>query len=60
MDLPTKKEDDMAKKKKFRARGIPGNYVLNQKFQRFEDRRTRRNRSRSEMRRNAIRDFSMA
>lgn len=60
MEPPTKKEDDMAKKKKFRPRGIPGNYVLNQKFQRFEDRRTKRNRSRSEMRRNAIRDFSMA
>lgn len=60
MDLPTKKEDDMAKKKKFRARGIPGNYVLNQKVQKFEDRRTRRNRSRSEKNRRAIGDFAMA
>lgn len=50
----------MAKKKKVKYRGIPGNYTLNLKFQRFEDRRTRRNRSRSEQRRNAIRDFSMA
>lgn len=50
----------MAKKKKFRARGIPGNYVLNQKVQKFEDRRTRRNRSRSEKNRRAIGDFAMA
>ena len=60
MNLPTKKEDDMAKKKKFRPRGTPGNYVLNQKVQKFADRRTRRNRSRSETRRNAIGDFAMA
>lgn len=34
-----------AKKRKYR--GIPGNYVLNQKHQVFADRRTRRNRDRA-------------
>jgi len=53
MKKPKKKQDRI-------GRGAPGHYNLNQKFQRFEDRRTRRNRSRAEMRRNAIRDFAMA
>lgn len=43
-----------------KVKGIKGNYVLNQKFQRFEDRRTKRNRTRSEQNRRAIRDFSYA
>lgn len=50
----------MKKQKKPKVRGIPGNYVLNQKFQRFEDRRTKRNRSRSEQNRRAIGDFATA
>lgn len=37
----------MASKKRDKYRGIPGNYVLNQKHQVFADRRTRRNRDRS-------------
>lgn len=49
----------MAKKKKQKFKGTPGWYVLNQKSQKFEDRRTRRNRSRSEKNRRAIRDFSL-
>lgn len=35
-------------------RGTPGLYVQNQKFQIFEDRRTKRNRSRSEKKRRAL------
>ena len=42
----------MSKKRKHR--GIPGNYVLNQKSQVFHDRRTRRNRDRSSRNRNEI------
>lgn len=48
------------KQKKQKIKGIKGNYVLNQKFQRFEDRRTKRNRTRAEKNRRAIGDFSMA
>ena len=36
------------------TRGIPGNYVQNQKSQVFEDRRTNRMRTRSEKNRRAI------
>jgi hypothetical protein len=50
----------MAKKKKEKFRGTPGWYVLNQKFQRFEDRRTKRNRTRSEQKTRAIKDHSYA
>lgn len=48
------------KKQKPRVKGTPGNYVLNQKFMRFEDRRTKRNRTRSEKNRRAIQDYSLA
>lgn len=34
-----------------------GNFVLNQKTQKFDDRRTKRNRDRSSRQRNAIKDF---
>lgn len=44
-------EGVMRKKK---HRGIPGNYVLNQKSQVFLDRRTRRNRDRSTRNRKEI------
>ena len=50
----------MKKPKKPKYRGIPGNYSLNQKFQVFGDRRTKRNRTRSEQNRRAIRDFATA
>lgn len=50
----------MRKQKKPKVKGIKGNYVLNQKVQVFADRRTRRNRSRSEQNRRAIGDFVMA
>lgn len=51
----------MSKKPKHpKVKGIKGNYVLNQKFQRFEDRRTKRNRTRSEQKTRAIREFSLA
>lgn len=50
----------MAKKKQKKFRGTPGNYTLNLKVQKFGDRRTKRNRTRSEQNRRAIRDFSMA
>lgn len=50
----------MAKKKKQKIKGTPGWYVLNQKSQKFADRRTRRNRSRSENRRRAIADACIA
>lgn len=50
----------MKKQKKQKFRGTPGNYVLNQKFQRFEDRRTKRNRTRSEQTRRAIGEFARA
>lgn len=38
------------------SRGTPGNYVLNQKTQKFGDRRTKRNRDRSSQNRRAIGD----
>lgn len=49
----------MSKRKRKRkrdkiGRGAPGNYALNQHAAKFHDRRTRRNRSRSEQERNAI------
>ena len=50
----------MKKKPKQKIKGTPGYYVLNQKFQRFEDRRTKRNRTRSEQKTRAIKDFSYA
>lgn len=37
-------------------RGAPGNYALNRHAPRYADRRTKRNRSRSEVRRKAIMD----
>lgn len=40
--------------RKKKHRGIPGNYVLNQKSQVFLDRRTRRNRDRSTRNRKEI------
>lgn len=36
------------------SKGAPGNYTLNQKAQKFSDRRTKRNRDRSTNRRNDI------
>lgn len=39
------------------TKGIPGNYVQNQKSQVFQDRRTKRNRTRSDTRRTAFRDY---
>lgn len=36
------------------SRGTPGNYVLNQKVQKFADRRTKRNRDKSSQNRKAI------
>lgn len=36
------------------GKGIPGNYVLNQKVTKFGDRRTKRNRDRSSQNRKAI------
>jgi hypothetical protein len=39
------------------TKGVPGNYVQNQKSQVFEDRRTKRNRSRTDKKRNAFRDY---
>jgi hypothetical protein len=50
----------MRNKKKEKFKGTPGWYVLNQKFQRFEDRRTKRNRTRSEQKTRAIKDYSYA
>ncbi len=50
----------MKKNKKPKVKGTPGWYVLNQKVQKFEDRRTRRNRSRSEKNRRAIADACIA
>jgi hypothetical protein len=38
------------------TKGVPGNYVQNQKAQVFEDSRTKRARSRSEQRRIAIQE----
>ena len=55
---PTKGKT-MAKKKKEKYRGITGNYVLNQKFMRFEDRRTKRNRTRSEQQTRAIKEYAL-
>jgi hypothetical protein len=48
-----KKERDALKRL---IKGIPGMYVQNQKAQVFEDKRTRRNRSRPNKKRNAIED----
>jgi hypothetical protein len=42
----------MSRKKQYR--GIPGNYVLNQKHQVFGDRRTKRNRDRATRNRREI------
>ncbi len=53
-------DDVMKKPKKQKIKGTPGNYVLNQKFMRFEDRRTKRNRTRREQDRRAIGDYSLA
>lgn len=36
------------------SKGAPGKYVLNQKSQKFADRRTKRDRDRSSQNRNAI------
>mgnify|MGYP000641958410 CR=1 FL=1 len=38
------------------GRGAPGNFQLNQHAPRYADRRTRRNRSRADRKRNAIRE----
>lgn len=46
--------EQMAKKRRDKHRGIPGNYSLNQQHQVFGDRRTRRNRDRSTKNRTAI------
>lgn len=51
MKKPKKKQDRI-------GRGAPGHYNLNQKFQVFGDRRTKRNRTRSEQTRRAIGDFA--
>jgi hypothetical protein len=48
-----KKERDALKRL---IKGIPGHFVVNQKSQTFEDRRTRRNRSRPDKKRNALKD----
>lgn len=48
------------KKQKVKVKGTPGWYSLNQKVQKFEDRRTRRNRTRSEKNRRAIGEYSLA
>lgn len=46
----------MAKKqKRQKPRGIPGNYRLNQKVQKFQDRRTKRQRTRADRNRAEIR-----
>lgn len=50
----------MAKKKKEKFKGTPGWYVLNQKSQKFGDRRTKRNRTRSEKTRREIDSYVMA
>lgn len=39
------------------GKGTPGFYRLNQKVQKFQDRRTRRGRDRSSQNRNAIQDY---
>lgn len=39
------------------TKGVPGNYVQNQKSQVFEDRRTKRNRTRTDKKRTAFRDY---
>ena len=52
--------DLMKKPKRDKVKGTPGWYVLNQKSQKFEDRRTRRNRSRSDKNRSEIRFYSAA
>ena len=49
----------MSKRKRERVgRGAPGNFQLNQHAPRYADRRTRRDRARSERERNAIREAS--
>ena len=48
-----KKERDALKRL---IKGVPGMFVQNQKAQVFEDKRTRRNRSRPNKKRNAIED----
>jgi hypothetical protein len=50
----------MKKKKKEKYKGTAGWYVLNQKTQKFGDRRTKRNRTRSEKTRREIDSYSMA
>lgn len=48
----------MAKKKKQKFKGTPGWYQLNQKVQKFEDKRTKRQRTRADRDRAALRlDF---
>ena len=49
----------MSRREEFRGvvdptKGTPGNYTLNQKVQKFADRRTKRNRDKSSQNRNAI------
>ncbi len=52
-----KKERDELRRK---TRGIPGNYVQNQKYQIFEDRRTKRRRTRGVKNTDAIQDSLMS
>jgi len=51
------RDTEMSKRKLERVgRGTPGVYALNQHAPRYADRRTRRNRSRADRKRRAIRD----
>jgi hypothetical protein len=52
-----KKERDELKR---RIKGVPGNYVQNQKAQVFEDRRTKRRRTRGVKNTDAIQDSLMS
>jgi hypothetical protein len=52
-----KKERDELKR---RIKGVPGNYVQNQKYQVFEDRRTKRRRTRGVKNNDAIQDSLMS
>jgi hypothetical protein len=52
-----KKERDELKR---RIKGVPGNYVQNQKAQVFEDRRTKRRRTRGVKNADAIQDSLMS
>jgi hypothetical protein len=52
-----KKERDELKR---RIKGVPGNYVQNQKYQVFEDRRTKRRRTRGVKNTDAIQDSLMS